>query len=144
MDLSAILSKPASEIKPPEPMPTGLYTAQVDKVEDPREINTKNGPTAVIDLSIKVLQPLDVEVPPTVELPRTMRYTLWLGETSLHMTRSFLENTLGIEAGNKTLGEMLGEVHGRMFRAEIIEKAYTPKNGEPRMINEIGKTFSLE
>jgi hypothetical protein len=144
MDLSAILSKPASEIKPPEPMPTGLYMAQVEKMGDPREVNTKNGPAPVIDLTIKVLQPLDVEVPPTVELPRSMRYTLWLGDNSLHMTRTFLESSLGIESGNKTLGEMLGEVNGRMFRAEVIEKAYTPSNGETRMINEIGKTFAVD
>lgn len=144
MDLSHIMSKPASEIKPPEPLPSGLYLAQVEKMADPREVNTKNGPAPVIDLSIKVLQPIDVEVPATVELPRSMRYTLWLGDNSLHMTRTFMESSLGIEAGNKTLGEMLGEVVGRTFRAEVIEKMYTPANGEARMINEIAKTFALE
>jgi hypothetical protein len=144
MDLSAILSKPASEIKPPEPLPTGLYLAQVEKMAEPREVNTKNGPAPVIDLTVKVLQPLDVEVPPTIELPRSMRYTMWLGENSLFMTRNFLESALGIEPGNKSLGEMISEVPGRMFRAEVIEKAYTPTNGETRMINEIGKTFAVE
>lgn len=144
MDLSAILSKPASEIKPPEPLPTGLYMAQVEKMAEPREVNTKNGPAPVIDLIVKILQPLDVEVPPTVDLPRSMRYTMWLGENSLFMTRNFLESALGIEPGNKSLGEMIAEVPGRMFRAEVIEKAYTPQNGETRMINEIGKTFAVE
>jgi hypothetical protein len=144
MDLSSILSKRASDIKPPEPLPTGLYLAQVDKMTEPREVNTKNGPMPVIDLMVKIMQPLDVEVPPTVELPRSLRYTLWLGENSLFMTRSFLETTLGIESGNKSLGEMISEVPGRMFRAEVIERAYTPQNGETRMVNEIGKTFAVE
>ena len=122
-----------------------MYVGQIEKQLDPREINTKNGPTVVIDLLIKVLQPLDVEVPAAVELPRTLRHTLWLGENQLHRTRDFLENTLKIEGGSRTLGEMIGEVQGKMLRIEVTERSYVPQNSDtPMMVNEIGKTFALD
>ena len=145
IDLSSILSRPASTIEAPKPLPTGMYMAQIEKSLDPRGINTKNGPTVVIDLLVKILQPLDVEVPAEVELPRTLRHTLWLGESQLHRTRDFLEQTLKIEGGSRTLGEMLGEVAGKMLRVEVTERSYVPQNSDvPQIANEIGKTFALE
>jgi hypothetical protein len=145
IDLSSILSRPASTIEAPKPLPTGLYVGQIEKSLDPREINTKNGPTVVIDLLVKVMQPLDVEVPPDVELPRTLRHTLWLGENQLHRTRDFLEQTLKIEGGARTLGEMIGEVQGKMLRVEVTERSYVPQGSEtPQMVNEVGKTFALD
>lgn len=145
IDLSSILSRPASSIEAPKPLPTGLYMSQIEKQLDPREINTKNGPTVVVDLLVKVIQPLDVEVPPEVELPRTLRHTLWLGENQLHRTRDFLENTLKIEGGSRTLGEMLGEVTGKMLRVEVTERSYVPNGADtPVMVNEVGKTFALD
>jgi hypothetical protein len=145
IDLSSILSRPASTIEAPKPMPQGLYVGQIEKALDPREINTKNGPTVVIDLMVKVLQPIDVEVPADVELPRTLRHTLWLGESQLHRTRDFLESTLKIEGGNRTLGEMLGEVQGKMLRVEVVEENYIPKGKDtPEVTNNIKGTFAID
>ena len=145
IDLSGILSRPAASIEAPKPLPQGLYVGQVEKALDPREINTKNGPTVVIDLLLKVLQPLDVEVPPDVDMPRTLKHTLWLGETQLHRTRDFLEHTLKIEGGSRTLGEMLGEVTGKMLRVEVTERTYLPQGADqPQIVNDVGKTFAIE
>ena len=143
VDLSSIMSRPASDIIPPKPLPTGLYLAQCEKMSDPREVGANKTPA--IDVTIRLTQPIDVEVPPDVEFPRSMRLTLWFSEQSLYRTREFLESTLQIEGGQRTLGEMLQDVPNRMLRVEVIEKSYTPKNSDtPQMINEIGKTFPVE
>lgn len=143
VDLSHIMSRKASEIEPPKALPTGLYLAQVEKVGDVREVGANKTPA--LDITLRLTQAIDVEVPGDVEFPRSVRHTLWLSEQSLFRTREFLESTLRIEAGNKTLGEMIQEMPNRMCRVEVIEKSYTPKGSDtPQMINEVGKTFALD
>lgn len=142
MDLSSILSKPASEIEAPKPLPAGLYMAQVEKIGEVREVGQNKTPG--IDFTYKLLQPLDVEIPPGVDFPRSIRKTHFLSENSLFRFKQFLEDTLKIDGSGRTLGDMLPEANGRIFRVEIVEQMYTPKNGEPTMINNVGKEFAAE
>lgn len=143
MDLGSILSKKAADLTPPVPLPQGLYVAQVEKFGDVREIGQNKTPG--IDMTMRLTQPLDVEVPADCEFPRAMRMTHWLSESSLYRFKEFLTNTLGIEEGQKDLGEMIREATGRMFRVEVVQKAYTRKGAsEPEMINDVGSTFALE
>ena len=143
VELSSILSKRASEVKPPVLLPQGLYVAQIEKWSDVREIGDKKTPG--IDCTYRVSQPIDVELPSDVELPRSVRQTHWLSEISLHRFKEFLTNVLLIEEGQKDLAEMIRESSGRMFRLEIIQKAYTPKGKtEPEMVNDVGNTFPLD
>jgi hypothetical protein len=142
MDLSSILSKPAAEIEAPVPLPVGIYLGQVEKIGEVREIGQNKTPG--VDFTYRLTQALDVELPPNVELPRSVRQTHWLSENALFNFRTFLEKTLLIEAGQKTLLEMMQEAPNRMFRVEITQKLYTNRNGESSMINDVGKTFALE
>lgn len=142
VDLSSILSKPASDIEPPKPLPNGIYIAQIESYETGRKAGEKQTPC--IDFNLKVLQPTDVD-PSECELPKNIRHTLFVTEQSLFRLKDFLEGTLQIEGGHRTLAEMLPEARGRMLRVEVVQKAYTPRGAtEPQMINNINKTFPLE
>lgn len=141
IDLSSILSKPASEVLPPKPLPNGIYLAQVLDYEFRPEVGQKKNP--MIEFELNIVQPVDVE-PTECELPKKLRLTQWLTDASLFRFKEFLE-VLGIEGGQRTMMEMLPESKGRMCRVEIIQKPYTPAGSDtPQMINEVKKTFRLE
>lgn len=143
MDLSAILSKPASEIQKPKPLPPGIYIGQISDYAA-KTIGEKQTPA--VEFEITVTQAVEVDDPSTAELPRKNRYLQFVTENSLHRFRTFLEVTLGIDngGGQKTLFEMLPEAKGRMLRLQLIQKAYTPRDSsEMEMINEISAVYPL-
>ena len=168
VDLASIMGRTADTIKPPPTLPTGLYIAQVFKVGELRTVKVSGEERPVLDLSIRIIQALDVELPPTVELPIETRYTCWLDDKSLHQSLQFLGTALGIETGSRPrqnrrlrrpsrragraivwricpLGAIFAEAPGKMFRVEMLEKPYTPRGStEPVMVNNTGKAFPLE
>jgi len=141
VDLSGLLSKPASEVVPPKPLPAGIYICQVGDHEA-KVAGQKNN--TVVEFEMTALQPTDND-PSDCELPKRLRQSFWLTPDAMHRFKNFLENTLQIEGGQRTLLEMLPEAKGRMCRANVTQKAYTPKGEtESVIINEIDKLFPLE
>lgn len=144
LDLSGILSRPAETVKEPIPYPNGTYLMVVESFEG-REVGEKKTPAC--DFTCRILQPLDVELTPDLQEQLNngtrMRLTMWLSENALFRFKEFLERDLQIEGGNRTLNEMLPESVSRQFKAEIIQETYTPKGGEPRLINNIKRTAAL-
>jgi hypothetical protein len=141
VDLASLLSKPASEVTPPKPLPNGVYVLTVQDYEY-REAGEKKTP--LLAFQIQATQPVDVD-PSECELPKTLKLDMWLTEASLFRFKNFMEKDLQIEGGQRTMMEMLPETKGRMFRGEVIQKPYTPRGAdEPVMINEIKTTFPLE
>jgi hypothetical protein len=145
VDLSALLSKPADAVKPPKPLNDGIYLVQVESYKG-ENIQTKNGPTTKLVVTCKVLQELEVEQSNEVgELPKQRRVDFWMDPESLYRFKEFMENTLRIEGGGKQLLEMASEMNGRLFRAMIVQSAYTPKGKtESVMIDNIKDTMPVD
>lgn len=142
VDLSSILSKPASEVLPPKPLPNGVYVLTVKDFDFRPEVGEKKNPMVSFDVEATMATDVD---PSECELPKKLKHDLWLTDNALFRFKQFLETDLAIESSNRTLSEMLPEAKGRMFRAEIIQKPYTRKGEtEATMINEIKRTFPLE
>lgn len=142
-DLTSILNKPADDIAPPKALPNGIYVAQVDGYEVKR-LGQNNNPACEFQLTIS--QPLDVD-PSECELPKKLRHTYWLTEDALFRFKDFLETTLQIQGGHRTLQEMLPEARGRMFRAEIVQATYVPKgkaDADAVIVNNVKQVLPLE
>lgn len=141
VDLSKILSKPASDVQPPKPLPNGIYVGQVKDYEA-REIGEKKTPA--VEFSIEILQPVDVD-PSECELPKTLRFVQYLTDNSLFRFKDFLEQTLAIEGGQRTLLEMLPEAKGRMLQVEVVQDTYTPRGADtPQLVNNIKRAFKFD
>ncbi len=144
VDLSALLSKPAEDVKAPVPFNDGIYLCQVENFTS-KAVTTKDGDKTIIVFNTKVLQELEVGVPNEPgSMPRNRRVEYWLDAESLWKLKEFLEK-LGIEGGGKTLMEMVNEAPQRLFRAMIVQSSYTPKGKtEAQMIDNITDVYPAE
>lgn len=142
VDLSAILSKPATEVEKPKPLPDGMYLGQIKGYTS--KVAGANNNT-VLDVQVDILQALDVEVAPEVLAGKSRRISFWLTPDALYRLKDFMVKDLGIEEGGKTLMEMLSEINGRMVKCAIVQETYTPKGKvEPELIDNIKSTYPVD
>lgn len=144
-DLSAILGRKPSEVPEPQPLPNGIYLAQVESVGQPEQRGqNKNW---AVDFNCKLLQATDVDqslLRPD-DLPRTRRLTKWITEGSAYHFGKFLTETLGIEESGRTMLEMIPEARGRMFKVEVKQEPYQDRRtGEQVMGNNFGKEYHVD
>lgn len=141
VDLSALLSKPASDVVPPKPLPDGIYLFQIES--HTAKVAGQNNNT-VMEFTCVALQALDVSVEEG-ELPKKRRLSFWLTPDALYRLKDFMVNTLGISEGGKTLLEMVPEMQGRMFKGMVTQSAYTPKGKtESVIIDNITDTYPAD
>jgi hypothetical protein len=143
VDLSALLSKPAADVAPPKPLPDGIYLFQVEDHE--AKVAGQNNNT-VLEVNVTCLQALEVSTPlEEGELPKKRRLSFWLTPDSLYRLKEFMEGTLQIEGGGKTLMDMVPEMKGRLFKGMVAQTTYTPKGKtESRIIDNITETYAAQ
>jgi hypothetical protein len=135
-DLTAILSKKASEIEPPKQLPVGQYMFSVLKWEQ-GETSNKN---PKITFTVNAIQALEVD--DTIELPVSMRLDFVLTEAAAFRIKNFLSGTLGLGNDDSTLGELLQEANGKLFRGSVIHRL--AQNDASRLYANIAETFPAE
>lgn len=115
-NLAAILSKPATDIKPPPLVPMGSYHALIIGLPTPGQSSKQK--TDFLEFSFKLVAPLDDVDPEAVETfnaevegglaGRVLKEKFYITENSVFMLKQMLENA-GIEAEGKSLSQMIDE-----------------------------------
>lgn len=154
VDFTEILGKKAAEVEKPRPKPTGTYLAQVNGMPKQKTPVVQGEERKILSFAIKVLSPrgddvdmdalADPKVGDVATWP-TFNKDIWIdtpeGE---HALRQFLQNTLGIEPGKKSLGEMAAESPGRQLLVTLKHRPYTDKNtNEAEIATDIGATAAV-
>lgn len=136
--LSESLNKRASEIKAPPVMPKGLYLGMVSGPH--KMIKAKTG-TEGVEFTIALQQPIsDVDQQQLADAGGAQGKTMMLRIYSEYFTKQFLVDHLGIEEGNKTLGEVLSEAPGKSVGV-IVENQPSAKGD--RMVSFIKETTKV-
>lgn len=131
MNFTDVLSKPAAEVIPPRPLPVGTYLAIVDG--QPEITKVGKNQTDCINFHMKLMQAQgDVDQAALVEALNgkaladyKVKHTLWGTndpskiETVRYFITEFLSNDLGIEKGDRTIGQMLPEAMGKQVLLTI-------------------------
>lgn len=141
-NFASVLNKRADDIEAPVPIPVGRYIGVVAGPAEFKEIGKNQTPGAV--LKIRLLQPMeDVDAEALAAaggIPeRTLNHTVWLSEDAEYRTKTFLTEDLGLEAGNKTLGELFSEVHGATVGVLI---KHEPSQDQRQIFARIDRTFN--
>src|SRR5215472_12966577 len=126
----SILDMPASEVERPKPLPSGTYQSVVDGPH--RTGNSSQKGTEFVELSLKPMAALEDVDEEALEAALTsadgsvkplsdkrIRATFYLTPDSMFRLKDFLVNDLGIEAGNKSIGQMLSEAPNREVLAQL-------------------------
>lgn len=139
-DFSALLSKPADEIKKPKPLPIGSYSGLIQKFayEEAKTPRDKENPTKpVVNLTIGLDQAMeDVDSEALAEWiadgaqinGRTYDYTFWLTADAQYRVVEFAQS-LGIDTSGKTLGEIISEFPNNPVIASV-EHVQSKKAGQ--------------
>lgn len=138
VDFTSILGKKAADVEKPKPRPPGTYLAAINGMAKQREVKTKDGDRAVLAFSCKLLAPReDVDQERFAEATAKGDVSSWPamdtdifidGEQGEWQLRRFLVDTLGIEPGDKSLGEMVAESPGRQLLVTVVNEPYQDKN----------------
>lgn len=116
-----ILNMPASDIKPPKPLPPGTYLCLIDGIPEFAKIGEKQ--TDVVNFNARVMQPLDdVDHQLLAEFEngvagKTVRIRFFITEDAKHRLLNFLKDHLDIEV--TTLKQMISEAPGRQVLVTI-------------------------
>lgn len=146
-----ILSRPVQSIEKPKPRPLGTYYAVVQGLPKQREITGKDGSQSLIlDYLFKLTSVKSLEDPDNADAASTV--TDWApltkgffvnSEESEWAHRQFLVNTLGIEPGDKTIGQMMAESPGRQVLVTTKHRPYTDANGEAGIATDIASVAKV-
>lgn len=119
-----ILNKPAASIEAPKPLPVGTYLCLVDGPGEMGKIGKDQTDCVNFKLKCAQAQP-DVDQAQLVEAlkgaslqDKTIRHRLFITEAAAFRLRKFLEDC-GIEAGTKSLGEMISEAPGHQVMVTL-------------------------
>jgi len=123
-----VLNKPATDVKPPEPLPPGTYLCIVDGPGEFAKIGQKQ--TDCINWKLKPMQAQpDVDQAALTQAlqgktlqEKMIRHRSFITEESVWRLKEFLAH-LGVEEGSKTLGEMLPEAPGRQVLVTVGHRA---------------------
>ena len=144
MNLDAILSKKAEDVKPPSVLPPGGYVFRImDYITDrPAQSGT---PAVRFNVQAEMATDVDASVlaEAGIEFPAKMEHAFFITENSLFRLKDFLEKDLLIVDNGRTIGEMLPEAQGKLFRANIIHR---PGQGNiaGKMFANIHETFPVD
>lgn len=149
-DFTSILSKPAAAVEKPKPKPAGTYLSTVAGMPAQREVTFNGETNLVMNFKLKVMAPMqdvsqDALADPGVGELMTwppFNKDFWVGTPEgEYAFKAFLTDHLGIEPGDKTLGEMVAEAPGRQVLVTLIHKPYTDKTtGQPEIATNAGAT----
>ena len=149
-----VLNKKPSVIEKPKPRPLGTYLGGIEKFEL-REVNTKNGQRKLIEFSVKLMAPIQVDrqedlmeqgdIGDWYPLQYSIFYETPEGQYNL---KRFLSDTLGVDPGEgrneKTIGQMVAESPGRQLAATLRHEPYQDRNtGEPEIATRIGSVAKV-
>jgi hypothetical protein len=154
VDFTEILGKKAAEVEKPRPKPTGTYLAAVQGMPKQKTAMVQGEERKILSFSIKVMAPRGDDVdqeeladPKVGEISAWPSFNkdIWIdtpeGE---HALRMFLQNTLAIEPGKKSLGEMAAEAPGKQLLVTLKHRPYTDKNtNEAEIATDIGATAAV-
>lgn len=132
VDLSALLSRPAGEIKRPKLPPAGKYALRVmsyhDTGDDGQPIKSSTGNVQVYyEVQLEGLIEGDPSAMEDVAMPFGMRLYFVLTQKALGRLSEFLVRDLGLD-GSVPLGSLMPQGAGRMCAANIILR---PSNKDP-------------
>lgn len=139
-DFSALLSKPADEIKKPKPNPAGSYSGIIkkfafDEAKTPRD--TANPTKPVCELAVGLTEPMDdVDAEDYaawvadggVLNARDFGYTMWLTPDAQYRVIE-LATSCGIAVEGKSLGEVIAELPNMPVIASV-ELVQSKKQGQ--------------
>lgn len=120
-----LLSKPASDIERPKPLPVGTYLGLVAGAPEFKDIGKNKTPAA--EFKIKVLaaqQDVDLEALTAAGGldNKIMTARFFLTDDSMYRLKEFLTNALGIEEGRRTIGELLSEAPNKQVYITVSHR----------------------
>ena len=127
-------SKKVGDIKPPAPLPSGLYRAEVTGWEV-RTVQTKNGEGKILDVNFRITGPADddLELDDDVTFPRSRAKGYWFnideetGNVSIDPAIRYLLEAVGVNDENLSLAESLEEAIGAQVIVQV-EQEVDPKD----------------
>lgn len=148
VDFTSVLDKPAADIEKPKPMPLGTYMAVVQGLPKLREVGQDK--SKVIDFNLKLIAPAkDVDQQKLAEwgdlsqarpLQKSVFYDTPDGQWAL---TQFLTDHLGIDAGRKSLREMLPESVGKQCLATLKHEPFVNSNGQAEIATRVAATAKM-
>lgn len=152
-DFTEILGKKATDVEKPRPKPVGTYLAAIHGMPKQKTVAVQGEERKILSFSCKLMAARDDVDQDELADPKVGEVTTWPsfnrdiwidtpeGEFAL---RKFLTDTLGIEPGNKSLGEMVAEAPGKQLLVTLRHRPYTDKNtNEAEIATEIGSTAAV-
>ena len=117
-----ILNKKPTEIERPKPLPIGTYIAMLPAPGEVKEIGKNNTPA--IEYKARILAPgPDVDMAALNDAGgcsgKELRLTFWLSEDALFRFKEFLLNHVGLEEGDKSIGQLAAEAVNRQFSITV-------------------------
>lgn len=141
-----VLDQPLGEVERPKPVPAGSYLAVIQGQPNYGEVNGKDGPTKIVDLTAKLLQPQeDVNMQELADMgglgDKSVRIRFFLTQNAAFRLDDFLWEHLGIEKGNgKTLRMALSETTGRQVGLKI---KHTPSTDGKSIFSNVDSTYKI-
>lgn len=143
VDFSKILSKQATEIEKPKPLPIGSYICNNPQLPTFKGLGKEESPAAVF--RVIVLAP-DEDVDPQ-ELTdygewkgKPITFNRFLTEASEWRTKEEICQAFGIEEEGKTLGQIFNETVNRQVRVTIKHR---PSDDGTQMYMEVEKLSAV-
>lgn len=152
VDFTEILGKKAAEVEKPKPTPSGTYRAQVMKMPEQRTVTVQGDDKGILRFTCKLLMPhddVDADDIETMNAPieswPPVFYDVWVSDPAGQWeTTQFLINSLGIEEGEKSIGEMCAEAPGKQFNISLKHRPYVDKKtGQPVIAVDVAGTAAL-
>lgn len=139
---TSLLSKPASEIERPKPLPQGSYTAVVAGM--PRFDKSRKKQTDFAEFTLNLLAAgEDVDADELKEAGgiegKSIKATYYITENSLFMLKEFLQSC-GIEEEGKSLQQMIDETPNCQVGINIRHEA---SDDGQSIFARVGKTFPV-
>lgn len=126
-----ILSRPSAEVERPKPLPAGTYVCVVKGL--PKMDKSSKKQTMYAEFQLQPIQVTNDEMVEGVEEvggleDKQIRATFYLTDQALYRLKDFLVDDLGIEEGDKSIGQMLNEAPGKQCLATL--KHRTSEDGK--------------
>ena len=139
VDFSKILSKQASAIEKPKPLPIGTYLCNNPQLPRFLGIGKQESPAAQFSFVVLVPQE-DVSAEELAEFGdwkgKIIKHNMFLTENSEFRTKEELHNVFGVEEEGKTLGQMFGETVNKQC---LVTIRHRPSEDGQTMYSEVEK-----
>ncbi len=137
IDFNKILTKQASAIEKPKPLPVGTYLCNNPQL--PKFIGIGKNETPAAQFQLVVLQPGDdVDMEQLKEFGeykgKNVRHNMFLSEAAEYRTKEELCTAFAIEEGDKTLGQLFNETVNKQVYVKIKHR---PSDDGTEMYSEV-------